>query len=151
MERELPRWFERIRRPRLIVMFVDACFSGGVGGRTFEGPILGRMRSKFRGPLSLKTLDLGEGRLMMGACDDDQVAREEKRLGHGIFTHYLIAALRSSPPQSESVSVHSLYDQVVEAVRAHTNGRQVPILTGRSRAARLPGLGGQDPEEGQAR
>jgi uncharacterized caspase-like protein len=140
MEKDLRIWFERIRHPRLIMMFVDACFSGKIGGRTFEGPKLSRIRSKFRSKISLNTLDIGEGRLMMGACDDNEVAREEAKLGHGIFTYYLLAALRSSQRQSGTISIHALYDQVSESVRVHTHGEQVPILVGRSRIAKLPSL-----------
>jgi uncharacterized caspase-like protein len=140
MERELPRWFERIINPKLVILFIDACFSGRVGGRTFEGPTFSRIRTKFRGPISLKTLDLGEGRLMISACDDNQVAREDGILGHGIFTYHLIETLKQ-PSTRDTISVLALYDKVAQAVRSNTNGRQVPIINGRSRFAQLPSFG----------
>ncbi len=49
MERELRRWFELIVGPRVVLLFVDACFSGRAGGRTFEGPQLFRARTDLRG------------------------------------------------------------------------------------------------------
>lgn len=142
MERDLPRWFERIREPKLILQFIDACFSGRAGGRTFEGPCLNRARAETRDSfVSLSNLDLGEGRLMITACDDDQVAREDRRLGHGVFTHYLIETLKSPALTQDTISVHMLYEEVANSVRRHTNGRQIPILNGRSRFAQLPRLG----------
>jgi uncharacterized caspase-like protein len=138
MERELPRLFERIHRPRLVLMIVDACFSGRAGGRTFEGPRLRARRSHVRGSrVSLKGLELGEGRLMIGACDDDQVAREEAALGHGVFTNYLIKG-PAVAGENETVGVLQLYEEIATAVRVHTGGRQTPVLNGRSALARFP-------------
>lgn len=143
MERDLQRWFERIAQPKWVLMFMDACFSGRAGGRTFEGPNLRRARADAREtrPISLKQLDLGEGRLMMSACDDDQVAREERDLKHGVFTYYLLQMLKLPNQEHATISVNRLYDDVTRVVREHTGGRQVPILNGRSRAAQIPRLG----------
>jgi uncharacterized caspase-like protein len=138
MERELPRLFERIHRPRLVLMLIDACFSGRAGGRTFEGPRLRTERSHVRGQrVSLKGLELGEGRLMIGACDDHQVAREEATLGHGVFTHYLLKG-PAVADGSETVGILRLYEDIAAAVRVHTGGRQTPVLNGRSALARFP-------------
>ena len=78
---------------------------------------------------------------MIGACDDDQVARESVDLRHGVFTYYLLEALKMPEGNQQAVSVHSLYERVAQAVRRHTNGEQVPIINGRSRTAKLPILG----------
>jgi uncharacterized caspase-like protein len=143
MQRELPRWFERICKPRLIVLFIDACFSGRAGGRTFEGPHLRRRRARLRtrGPISLANLELGEGRLMMAACDDDQVAREFPALGHGVFTYHLLQALKRKDGSKETIGLNTLYDDIAQNVRAHTHSRQIPVLNGRSVYARFPYLG----------
>jgi uncharacterized caspase-like protein len=143
MERELPRWFERINESKLILMFVDSCFSGRAGGRTFEGPNLNAKRSSFRdvSPVKLSELDLGEGRLMIAACDDDQVAREMGELKHGVFTYYLLQKLQQPVSSEKTISLNGLYDDVAESVKKHTNGRQIPIINGRSRVARFPLLG----------
>ncbi|WP_255949816.1 caspase family protein [Streptomyces odontomachi] len=139
MERELPRLFERIRRPRLVLMLIDACFSGRAGGRTFEGPRLRAERSHVRGEhrVSLKGLDLGEGRLMIAACDDHQVAREEAAIGHGVFTNYLLKG-PSAAGDSETVGILHLYEDIAASVRGHTGGLQTPVLNGRSALARFP-------------
>jgi uncharacterized caspase-like protein len=138
MERELPRLFERIHRPRLVLMLIDACFSGRAGGRTFEGPRLRAERSHVRGRrISLKGLELGGGRLMIGACDDDQVAREEAALGHGVFTNYLLKG-PAVVNHDETVGILQFYEEIAAAVMAHTGGRQTPVLNGRSVLARFP-------------
>lgn len=139
MARELPRLFERIHRPRLVLMLLDACFSGRAGGRTFEGPRLRADRSRLRGrpPISLTGLELGQGRLMIAACDDDQVAREDTALGHGVFTNYLLKG-PATADESETVGILQLYEEIAGAVRAHTGGRQTPVLNGRSVLARFP-------------
>jgi uncharacterized caspase-like protein len=143
MERDLPHWFERISQPKLILQFIDACFSGRAGGRTFEGPYLYRARAQVRGsaPISLRNLDLGEGRLMISACDDDQVAREDRGLGHGVFTHYMLEVLTHQDVNQNTISVHTLYEEVARSVQKFTNGRQVPVINGRSRFAQLPRFG----------
>lgn len=143
MERDLPHWFERIREPKLILQFIDACFSGRAGGRTFEGPRLNRARAQLRtlGAVSLKSLDLGEGRLMVTACDDDQVAREDRGFGHGVFTYYVLETLKRPHLDQETISVHMLYEEVAQSVRKYTVGRQVPVINGRSRFAQLPRFG----------
>ncbi|WP_327000399.1 caspase family protein [Dactylosporangium sp. NBC_01737] len=141
MERDLARWFERLKLPRLVLLIADACFSGRAGGRTFEGPALRRSRAGTRAaePISLKALDLGEGRLMLSACTDTQVAREDRTLGHGIFTHYLLRG-PSAAEGSATVGVHTLYEQLARSVRDHTSGRQTPVINGRSTFAQLPYL-----------
>jgi uncharacterized caspase-like protein len=145
MERDLVRLFERIRAPKLVLLFMDACFSGRAGGRTFEGPHLSRARAEFRqtDPISLKNLDLGEGRLMISACDDNQVAREDSRLRHGVFTYYLMEALRQVDSNSNmnTISLNALYDNVARKVSDYTDGRQTPIINGRARLAQLPLFG----------
>jgi uncharacterized caspase-like protein len=141
MERELPWLFERISRPPLLLMLIDACFSGRAGGRTFEGPRLRAARASARDSrmISLDDLELGEGRLMIGACDDDQVARERRTLGHGVFTHYLLKG-PTTADGGFTVGVHRLYEEVAAAVADDTGGQQVPVINGRSARARLPYL-----------
>lgn len=141
MERELPWLFERIARPPLVLLLLDACFSGRAGGRTFEGPLLRAARAAARGGgmLSLSELELGEGRLMVGAFDDDQVARESRELGHGIFTYYLLKG-PATADDGFTIGVHRLYEEVAVAVAEHTAGQQVPVINGRSARARLPYL-----------
>ena len=143
MERDLKRWCERLNGPSVVLIVLDACFSGGAGGRTFQGPRLLRSRSAFRStePISLKDLDLGEGRVMLGACSDDQVAMESPALRHGVFTHFLLQSLLRPNAGSPTISLSQLYDEVALQVKRSTNGRQVPTFSGRSLLGSLPRLG----------
>lgn len=77
---------------------------------------------------------------MMGACDDDQVAREDVSLGHGVFTHYLTQQPDAAHEALLSLGVHSWYEAVARAVQTHTGGRQVPVINGRSALAHVPYL-----------
>lgn len=140
MERELPLiCFERIRA-KLILLFVDACFSGRSGGRTFEGPHLLKTRLKqgVRGSIKQRGLELGEGRVIMTASDDDELAREDVELKHGVFTYFLLETLANQTSQEQHISIPRLYDAVSEKVVAYTKGRQHPILNGRIRLGRFP-------------
>lgn len=145
MERDLSLLFQRLQRPRLVALFLDTCFSGRGGGRTFEGPHLKRFRASHRQAarptISIKDLELGEGRVMMAACDDDQVAREDPEFGHGIFTYYLLQELGRPAAGPGVLSINALYDRVTEAVVTRTAGNQVPVINGRLRLAGLPLLG----------
>jgi uncharacterized caspase-like protein len=151
LEHDLIRLLERLPA-RLVVAILDTCFSGRAGGRTFEGPLLRTHRTELRGPAALvpglQDLPLGEGRIILAACDDDEVAGEDERLRQGIFTYFLLQALsgpeasasRSGPgePEERTISLSTLYDRVAMAVVAFTRGRQHPVLNGRLSLARLP-------------
>jgi uncharacterized caspase-like protein len=139
MEDSLIKILERLRA-KLIIVFIDACFSGIAGGRTFEGPNLHRIRSKFRSPISLQTLQLGEGRIVMTAADDDQSALEDQKFGHGIFSYALFEALTDSEFGEDTISITTLYDRVSRRVFELSDGNQSPILNGRSRLGKIPKL-----------
>jgi uncharacterized caspase-like protein len=98
LERDIVRLLERLKS-NLVVVFIDSCFSGRAGGRTFEGPNLVKAGLDLRGPegISLQKLKLGGGRVIITACKDNEVAREDRKLGHGIFTFHLLRVLRLWP------------------------------------------------------
>lgn len=104
-ERDLTRLIERIPST-LIIVFLDTRFSGRAGGRTFEGPLLRQSRSGWRESREMSTLTLGEGRVILAACNDTEVACEHASLGQGIFTYYVLQALtdtgRAEPWRSET-------------------------------------------------
>lgn len=131
---------------RLVVMFIDACFSGAAGGRTFGGPVFMANRDRFRSELvSLDALDLGAGRVIITAADDKEVATESLHLGHGVFTHYLMESLQR-PASGDgagdgTIGLGALYENVARGVRKETGGRQHPVSNGRSVGGALPLLG----------
>jgi uncharacterized caspase-like protein len=133
MERDVHTWLERLPEAKLVVIVLDACFSGAAGGRTFTGPLLADSRTHpgyldDSEPVSLKLLDLGRGRVILCAADDDQLAREDAALGHGLFTHHLLQSL-ARPRTGATVDVGELYQEVSTAVSEATRGRQEPVIS----------------------
>ena len=142
MELGVVQWFKRLNGARLVILILDACFSGRAGGRTFKGPRL-RESKVYRSTerLSLKDLELGEGQMILTAARDNQVAQEDDARGHGVFTYHLLNVLTRAPVEQATISVASLYDEVAKAVRRETAGHQVPMLNGSLAAAALPLFG----------
>lgn len=139
LNQELRRLIARIKS-KSVYLFLDACFSGKAGGRTLEGPILMNIRNASRSNIPLKNIDLGQGRLIITAADDSQVAYESELLGHGVFTYFLIDIITNTLYGSSTISITTLYDHISRKVREYTQGKQTPILNGRSRHAQLPML-----------
>jgi hypothetical protein len=139
MDRELAGLVRRIRA-RVVLMSLDACFSGVAGGRTFEGPRLRDARRRRRWAPVLPSLGLGVGRVVMAAADDDEVAIENVALGHGLFSDAMMTVLSDASAQDLSISVTALYDGVAQRVSAATAGAQNPVMNGHTRLARLPRL-----------
>jgi uncharacterized caspase-like protein len=139
LERDVVRLFERIKS-NLILVFIDSCFSGMAGGRTFEGPNLVKASLDFRGPKgsSLQELKLGEGRAMITACKDNEVAREDPKLNHGIFTFHLLRILTDTRSGVSALGIANLYEKLSHSVTEYTNGKQHPILNGRIAAGKIP-------------
>ncbi|WP_437928348.1 caspase family protein [Sorangium sp. So ce291] len=147
LERDVVVWLDRLSDAGLVVLFLDACFSGAAGGRTFMGPALASTPSlpKYLDdprPISLKKLHLGRGRVVLCAADDNQLAREDPALGHGVFTHELVQALKRPRGERTTVGLTELYDEVERGVRQATDGAQEPVISILSgRRASLPCLG----------
>lgn len=140
LERDFVHLLERVRA-RQILILLDCCFSGAAGGRTFEGPELAQRRRQVRGlTAGLNQMDLGEGRVIISACDDWQVAREDTALSHGVFTFHLLKCLDQTPNEEPAISVLQLYDKVATEVARQTHGMQHPIINGRARLFRFPRL-----------
>ena len=132
LETRIADWLGRLAKASLVAVILDTCFSGVAGGRTLAGKAL-------RGePVSLKGLDLGQGGVVITAADKHQPAREEESLGHGVFTYHLLEALQPPPGGPATIGVGTLYEQVAQAVRGATSGKQHPIFDGRTNLGALP-------------
>ena len=137
LERELDRLLKRLKS-KWIVGFIDSCFSGRVGGRTFEGPKLMDIDMRGKGRDLLQKLEFGEGRILMTACDDNEIAFESSKLGHGVFTFQLLRLLTDRRFLRPTIGIGELYDQVTRMVKEFTSGEQHPILHGRARGVQVP-------------
>jgi len=115
-----------------VMFFIDSCYSGEAGGRTFKNP-----QYQGRNLLSAEFLDdlAGEGRLVVTACDVNEISFETFEIEHGLFTHYLIEGLKGIADKDGDglVTVHELYEYVYENVRKHARklgGSMKPVLKG---------------------
>ncbi len=128
---ELNTIFTRIEAERVIV-FLDACYSGGAGGRTFTAK---RTRASSLDDLFLERLTRARGRAIVSAARPNEVSLELAELGHGLFTHYVLEGLKGSADSNADgiVTVQELYEYVEREVaqRSRTEGgSQHPVLKG---------------------
>lgn len=128
---DLQTIFARIEAER-VVMFLDACYSGAAGGRTF---VARRTRAGAVDDLFLERLTRSRGRAIVTAARPAEVSVELPELGHGIFTYYLTEGLRGAGDLNRDgiVSLQELYEyveqQVVRKSRA-AGGNQHPMMKG---------------------
>ena len=125
---------------RQLVFFMDSCYSGGVGGRTFADP-------RYQGRSAILTdgflEDLGgDGRLVISACDVNEVSIELLEEGHGLFTQYLLKGIAGGADSNGdgTVSVDELYEYVYREVSARARAlgaRMNPIRKGSVRGSIL--------------
>jgi uncharacterized caspase-like protein len=129
---ELQTIFNRIEAERIVVL-LDACYSGGAGGRSF---LAKRTRATTSlDDLFLERLTRAKGRAIITAARPTEVSLELAELGHGLFTYYVLDGLRGAADANRDrlVSLQELYEyvehQVVEKSRA-VGANQHPVLKG---------------------
>jgi uncharacterized caspase-like protein len=125
--REIAQIFRRIVSERL-VFISDTCYSGASGGRTVPVPGV-------RAPLSgafLDRLSQGKGRMILAASDTNEVSVEKDDLGHGVFTYYLLEALRGKGDLDGNgfITLDEVYRYVSEKVPQATEQGQHPVKKG---------------------
>ncbi len=92
-----------------IVVFLDACHSGGVGE-----PKDAALQIKAGLSESVYArLAVGRGRVVIASCHPDEVSWELPRMRNGLFTHYLLEGLRGAAAKDNGeVRVLDLFDYV---------------------------------------
>jgi len=128
---ELQTIFERIEAER-VVAFLDACYSGAAGGRTFSAK---RTRAGAVDDLFLERLTRSKGRAIITASRPAEVSIELPELGHGIFTYYLVEGLKGAADLNRDgiVSLQELYEYVEQQVTTKSRavgGNQHPVMKG---------------------
>lgn len=125
---EIDRIFGRLSA-RKILMIQDTCFSGGAGGRTFLAKGL-TTRSTSLTDKFLQDLSQKEGRMILTASDVNQVSQEDPSLGHGIFTHFLLEALKGAADLDGdgAITVREVHLYLQRRVHERSNGAQTPQL-----------------------
>lgn len=128
---ELQTIFQRIEAER-VVAFLDACYSGAAGGRTFLSK---KMRAGTVDDLFLERLTRSKGRAIITASRPSEVSIELPELGHGIFTYYLLQGLKGAGDLNRDgiVSLQELYEYVEQQVTQKSRaigGNQHPVMKG---------------------
>lgn len=91
MDIDVARFFRKLRAGN-VFFFVDSCYSGQAGGRTF--PVKGVAFKDIQPGYPQLEKIIGNGRIIITAADLTELAIEHETLQHGIFTYFLIDALR---------------------------------------------------------
>jgi Caspase domain len=128
---EMQNVLQRIEAERVTV-FLDACYSGAAGGRTFAS-------TKTRGvnvdDIFLDRLTRSKGRAIVTASRPSEVSIELADLGHGVFTYYLVRGLQGYADLNRDgiVSLQEIYEYLAQEVSKKSRavgGNQHPMLKG---------------------
>jgi uncharacterized caspase-like protein len=128
---ELQTIFQRIEAER-VVAFLDACYSGAAGGRTFVSQ---KTRAGAVDDLFLDRLTRSKGRAIITASRPAEVSIELPELGHGIFTYYLVQGLQGAGDLDRDgiVNLQELYQYIEQQVTTKSRavgGNQHPVMKG---------------------
>jgi len=128
---ELQTIFGRIEAEQ-VVAFLDACYSGGAGGRTFAAK---KTRAGSVDDLFLERLTRSRGRAIITASRTTEVSIELPGLGHGIFSYYLVSGFKGAADLNRDgiISLQELYEYVEQQVTTKSRavgGNQRPVMKG---------------------
>jgi uncharacterized caspase-like protein len=128
---DLQTIFGRIEAER-VVAFVDACYSGAAGGRTFSAK---KTRAGSVDDAFLERLTRSKGRAIITASRPSEVSIELSELGHGIFTYYLVEGLQGAADLNRDgiITLQELYEYVEQRVTHKSRavgGNQHPVMKG---------------------
>lgn len=114
--------FDRCKSDR-VLLWLDFCHSGGIIPRQIGKP-------PASGPAAIRrALEVvrGQGRIIFAACTPEQSAYENLKLGHGVFTAYLLEGLQGAAAQNGEITANSLFDFID---RSMGSSLQQPMLFG---------------------
>lgn len=115
----------RAIRAGCVAVFLDACHSGGVG-EPKEATL------QVKAGLSESAYDRlaeGRGRVIIASCRPDEMSWELPEMRNGLFTHYLLEALRGAAASSDGmVRIFDLFSYVSKHVPKHKD--QHPLFKG---------------------
>jgi hypothetical protein len=129
---EMQNVLGRIEAERVTV-FLDACYSGAAGGRTFASTK--KTRTVNVDDIFLDRLTRAKGRAIVTASRPAELSIELAELGHGIFTYYLVRGLQGYADNNRDgiVSLQELYEYLAQEVSRKSRqvgGNQHPMLKG---------------------
>lgn len=128
---EMQNVLARIEAERVTV-FLDACYSGAAGGRTFAST---KTRTVNVDDIFLDRLTRSKGRAIVTASRPSELSIELSELGHGVFTFYLVRGLQGYADLNRDgiVSLQELYEYLTQEVSRKSRavgGNQHPMLKG---------------------
>ncbi len=128
---EMQNVLARIEAERITV-FLDACYSGAAGGRTFAST---KTRTVNVDDIFLERLTRSKGRAIVTASRPSELSIELPELGHGIFTYYLVRGLQGYADLNRDgiVSLQELYEYLTQEVSRKSRavgGNQHPMMKG---------------------
>jgi hypothetical protein len=129
---ELHTIFGRIEADQVVV-FVDACYSGAAGGRTFAKK--GFRDIRVVDEAFLDRLTRTKGRAIITASRPTELSMELPELGHGIFTYYLVRGMQGAADLDRDgvVTLQELYQYLEQEVTRKSRaagGNQHPVMKG---------------------
>lgn len=125
---DLERSFHRIQALRLVFL-ADSCYSGAARDPKAAASLKGSGRF-------LQLLTKTKGRVILSACQSDQVAQESKRHQRGLFTHYVLEGLkggRADVNGDQAVDTDELFTYVSGRVAKASGQTQHPHKSGSGR------------------
>ena len=144
---EFRRDIAAIKAKRVMVM-ADACHSAGISDPTLglrgrkDNEIVNSLRGVYVDDEKSKKAtarDTGPVRLIFTSCEQGEVSRESTKLGHGVFTHYLLQALNgeADKPGNKTggngdgkVSLGEMIEYTRDQVKRLTGNQQHPATAG---------------------
>ena len=128
---EMQNVLARIEAERVTV-FLDACYSGAAGGRTFAST---KTRTVNVDDIFLERLTRSKGRAIVTASRPSELSIELADLGHGVFTYYLVRGLQGYADLNRDgiVSLQEIYEYLAQEVSKKSRsvgGNQHPMLKG---------------------
>jgi F0F1-type ATP synthase assembly protein I len=131
----------RFPSKKSVVIVLDCCYSGVAGIRDLSSDVMGSLK-KYTGSGTVILTSTGS----TGA----PTAREDEKLGHGIFTNYLIEGLETGNADKNLdgyISIDELYDYAFEKTKE--NCSQSPKREGRIEGTFLIGINPQKIKENE--
>jgi uncharacterized caspase-like protein len=135
---ELAAWLDELESQKVVVI-ADTCFSGGLAPSSLAGRVKS-LSAYLEDPAPTTEAGSGDGfvqdiqqtgRLVLMASAENQTSLESTELGHGVFTYYLLEALRSPSVDSNGngwISAEEAYTYLRPRVLSYTSGQQTPSM-----------------------
>ncbi|BDG01649.1 caspase family protein [Anaeromyxobacter oryzae] len=123
---ELKGDFDRLRSRRKVLVLAT-CHSGA--GKSLLPEAVQQELAGTKGGFFVRPIEeVSRASVVLAASDWGETAREDEKLGHDIYTHFLVEALRSGADRNGdgAVTASEAHDYARRMTYAYTGGRQRP-------------------------